>query len=139
MAFIAPNKDDSHYRFWLRIKEGGKVWRDDPLNNKREWLTLSSLNNDPNEICRYGHTGLYDPHHIEDLFKLWKKLGDVPTFPESTEEFDVDSIEEPFLHFGIGTHREDIWHWFEAQHPEFLVGKVMSGNREKLEHLFPTM
>ena len=45
------------------------------------------------------------------------------------DEADCEIIEEPFLHFPAGTHREDIWHWFESQHPEFIVGEVMQGIR----------
>jgi hypothetical protein len=37
---------------------------------------------------------------------LWKTLGDIPIN-------DNEDIEEPFLHFPIGTNRLDIWHWFE--------------------------
>lgn len=38
--------------------------------------------------------------------KLWDKLGDIP--------IDEDEcIEEPYHTFPKGTHREDIWHWFE--------------------------
>lgn len=66
---------------------------------------------------------------LEELYQLWEQLGDIPTFPESTEKYEVDSIEMPFLHFGIGTHREEIWHWFEEQNPLFLVGEVQSGVR----------
>jgi hypothetical protein len=39
--------------------------------------------------------------------KLWDKLGNIPTG-------DDDCIELPFEHFKAGTHREEIWHWFEA-------------------------
>ena len=38
---------------------------------------------------------------------LWKKLGDIPTD-------NGDCIELSFEHFPVGTHREDIWHWFES-------------------------
>jgi len=37
---------------------------------------------------------------------LWQKLGDIPTD-------EKDCIELPFRHFQVGTHREEIWHWFE--------------------------
>lgn len=60
------------------------------------------------------------------LYALWDKLGDVPT------EFDgdnVDCLDEPFLDFAAGTPREDVWHWFEAQNPGFIVGDVMQGIR----------
>jgi len=40
--------------------------------------------------------------------KLWQELGDIPTNKN-------DEIEKRFLHFDIGTHREEIWHWFEDE------------------------
>lgn len=39
--------------------------------------------------------------------ELWGKFGDIPMNPET------ECIEEPFMHFPIGTHREEIWYWFE--------------------------
>lgn len=41
---------------------------------------------------------------------LWKVFGDVPMNPETEE------IEEEFLGFPVGTHREEIWHWFDKKH-----------------------
>ena len=67
---------------------------------------------------------------MSELNQLWKLLGDIPTFNDESEdigEYEEDTIEEPFLHFPIGTHREDIWHWFEEMNPEFLVGPKMNG------------
>lgn len=40
---------------------------------------------------------------------LWEEFGDVLMNPETEE------IEEPWKHFLPGTHREDIWHWFEER------------------------
>lgn len=67
------------------------------------------------------------PRTMLELKALWKLLGRVPVFEESSDEFEDNSIEEPYLHFAIGTPREDIWHWFEAQNPNFIVGEVMMG------------
>lgn len=39
--------------------------------------------------------------------QLWAEFSDVPV--DQNEE-----LEEPFLRFPKGTHREDVWHWFEA-------------------------
>jgi len=40
--------------------------------------------------------------------EIWEKLGDVP--------IDEDEcIDEVFMDFDIGTHREDIWHWIEEK------------------------
>lgn len=40
--------------------------------------------------------------------ELWEEFGDVPMNPET------ECIEVAWCGFPKGTHREDIWHWFEA-------------------------
>lgn len=60
---------------------------------------------------------------LAELYALWEKLGNVPT------DSDGENLDEPFLHFTAGTPREDVWHWFEAQNPGFVVGDVMQGIR----------
>lgn len=65
-----------------------------------------------------------DDFAIDVLNKLWDDLGNIPTVYEGE---NVDEIEETFLQFPIGTHREVIWHWFESMNPAFLVGEKMSG------------
>lgn len=42
----------------------------------------------------------------ESVKALWKKLSDIPVN-------NADEIEEVFEGFPIGTHREEIWYWFE--------------------------
>lgn len=39
--------------------------------------------------------------------ELWEEFGDVPMNPET------ECIETSWCGFPAGTHREDIWHWFE--------------------------
>lgn len=39
--------------------------------------------------------------------ELWECFGNVPMNPETEE------IEEEWNGFSVGTHREEIWHWFE--------------------------
>ncbi len=39
---------------------------------------------------------------------MWEDFGDVPMNPQTEE------IEEEWNGFPAGTHREDIWHWFES-------------------------
>lgn len=46
----------------------------------------------------------------EQLENLWKFFEDVPMNPE-TEEIDED-----FIGFPAGTHREEIWHWFDERY-----------------------
>lgn len=40
---------------------------------------------------------------------LWVAFGNVPMNPET------ECMEEIFCGFPIGTHREEIWHWFESK------------------------
>lgn len=61
---------------------------------------------------------------LAELYALWEKLGDVPTAENSSH---AQVLDEPFLHFSVGTPCEDVWHWFEAQHPDFIAGEVMQG------------
>jgi hypothetical protein len=42
----------------------------------------------------------------ENAELLWEELGDIPTD-------ENECIEEEFAGFPAGTHREEIWHWFE--------------------------
>jgi len=55
-----------------------------------------------------------------ELEQLWEDFGDVPMNPE-TEVMAAD-----FLHFPKGTHREEIWKWFDSKHSKgvhFLLYK----------------
>jgi hypothetical protein len=54
-----------------------------------------------------------DPH------ALWLRLGGVPV----TE--DGVYLDGPFLHFPVGTQREDVWRWFESTFPGFSVALAM--------------
>lgn len=63
---------------------------------------------------------------LHELYKLWEQLGDIPTDEES-------NTGAPFLDFPIGTPVQDIWHWFEAQNPDFIAGQVLSGIRKITE------
>lgn len=57
--------------------------------------------------------GFYQKYKCEDSCygksaeELWNEFGDVPMNPET------ECIEECWYGFSAGTHREDIWHWFE--------------------------
>ena len=69
---------------------------------------------------------------LTELYALWEQLRDIPVVDsQSKGDEEAETIEEPFLHFPVGTHREEIWHWFEAQNPDFIVGDVMQGIRRQ--------
>ena len=49
--------------------------------------------------------------HLDDekLEYLWEKFGGIPID-------DDENILEDFLGFDLGTHREDVWRWFDEHH-----------------------
>lgn len=67
---------------------------------------------------------------LAELYQLWDKLGDIPV-SEGVTKADAGTVEESFLHFPVGTHCEEIWHWFEAQNPDFVVGELLRGIRRE--------
>ena len=61
------------------------------------------------------------------LEHFWAELEDVPMDP------DTEGLEAPFLHFPVGTQREDIWHWFDQRHSKGVVYLLYSH-----DPLYPT-
>lgn len=45
----------------------------------------------------------------EKVKDLWMEFGAVPMNPET------ECIESAWHGFPAGTHREDVWHWFESE------------------------
>lgn len=45
-----------------------------------------------------------------ELEDLWEQFEDVSMDPVT------ECMEAPFLDFPAGTHREEIWHWFDERH-----------------------
>lgn len=63
---------------------------------------------------------------MEELYSLWDRLGNIPFLEDHDSELSLD---EPFLHFPVGTSCVDVWHWFEDQNTNFSVGELMNGVR----------
>lgn len=61
----------AHQKFIDHIISGGKVYRNDPLNDVKEWLDLSKLDNDANNITQFGYMDLTrDIDSIPDEVKV---------------------------------------------------------------------
>ena len=58
--------------------------------------------------------------NLTNAIKIWERFEDVPMNPE-TECIEVD-----WMMFPAGTHREDIWYWFEETF-EVSVAKDLMG------------
>lgn len=52
--------------------------------------------------------------HNQRIENLWDDFGSIPLDP------DTERIEESFLHFPIGTHKEKIWKYFDNMHTKGL-------------------
>ena len=59
------------------------------------------------------------PYTLEHLEQLWDELGDNAYFNDSEE------LEQSWYQFPAGTDKHTIWHWFEEQHVDFSVAKIM--------------
>lgn len=60
------------------------------------------------------------------LEEIWQQLTDVPMDPET------ECLEAPFYDWPAGTHREEIWHWFDELHSKG-VAHLLYGPTEKEE------
>ncbi len=81
---------------------------------------IKRISDNGTEIIRYGAP------YFARVKDLWADLGDVPVDPET------ECIEQPFGEFPKGTHREEIWHWFEEQFG-VSVGKDLMGKERVLD------
>lgn len=61
------------------------------------------------------------------LERLWAELEDVPMNP------DTEEIEEQFLHFPVGTNREEIWEWFDERHSKGVAYLMHVGEAKDRE------
>lgn len=64
---------------------------------------------DMKEIESRGLSGAYIERKDYYVHDLWEDFGEVSMNP------DTEEMEEAWLGFPAGTHREEIWHWFEEQ------------------------
>lgn len=64
-----------------------------------------------------------------ELERLWAEFGDVPMNPET------ECMGEPFLGFPAGTHREDIWHWFDERHSRG-VAYLLNGDMQSVKKCY---
>ena len=67
-------------------------------------------------------TILYLPDSIR---RLWTEFGDIPMNPET------ECIEQAWHGFSAGTHREEIWHWFEETFQISVAEALMYANNKK--------
>ena len=63
----------------------------------------------------------------EELEELWRQFGDIPMDPET------ECIEEQFMGWGPGIHREEIWHWFDRRHSKGVAYLLYGGTEDYVQ------
>lgn len=87
------------------------IRNDDDINNMA-WRMRRYIDKYDNS-WNYARESAFDdwrsenPEKRKEFQRLWSDFGTIPTNPET------ECIEEEWNDFPIGTHREEIWHWFE--------------------------
>ena len=107
------------------VWHGGKVLVQDQYPNllfarDGEIFSLNGLN--------YSEEFLDDEDTVytdEQLEAFWSRFGDVPMDPET------ERMEDDFLSFPQGTHREEIWHWFDKRHSKGVAFLLYGETKEK--------
>ena len=71
------------------------------------------------------HDGLTEIETLRDrdeaLEELWGQLADVPMDPKT------ERLLEPFMGWGVGVSRDEIWHWFDRRHSKG-IGYLLYGD-----------
>lgn len=78
-------------------------------------------------IARYSEAGteyIRDKLNMGLVKDLWQDFGEVPMDPET------ECIEETWGFFHKGTHREDIWEWFEEEFEVSVADELMGHEKE---------
>lgn len=60
----------------------------------------------------------------KELEDLWGEFSDASMDPET------ECMDEPFLGFPAGTHREEIWHWFDERHSKGVAYLLYGGSED---------
>lgn len=97
----------------------------DTRNHKCEdcltnWLKSQRSKN----VCQPQSSSSEKEYTDTELEELWQAFGDIPMNPET------EVMADDFLHFPKGTHREDIWKWFDQKHSKG-IHFLLYGNGEK--------
>lgn len=63
----------------------------------------------------------------EALEELWSQLADVTMDPET------ERLLEPFMGWGVGVSRDEIWHWFDRRHSKGIGHLLYSDGIDRTE------
>ena len=69
--------------------------------------------------CQRNTDGEIKQNRIIQAKALWKEFGDISMNPET------ECIKEAWWRFPVGTHREEIWHWFKETFHVSVAGDLM--------------
>lgn len=120
------NTDTLGFRAFCPVCGGRLMLCDECMHTKHGDCDYDSAT----DRCKFNALGKIvnvDTLHTRDewLKKLWAEFGELPMNPET------ECMEKPFLHFPAGTHREEIWHWFDERYSTGVYSLLypFSGNK----------
>ena len=70
---------------------------------------------------------IYHKYDDEFLESKWEEFGNISLD-------DYECIEEDWFGFSKGTHREEIWDWFDKQHTKGVYWLMFERRRNKVKH-----
>lgn len=116
-------------REYLKIKkidqiEDDSIFCDEEYNAIMEYcMKKKFLITDDDLLCiiNRGLNDSYEYRKSEYIEDLWVEFGDVSMNP------DTECIEEKWNGFPVGTHREEVWHWFEETYGISVAKDLMGG------------
>ena len=77
------------------------------------------------------HDGLDEIETLRDrdelLEELWEQFADIPVNPVT------ECIEAPFMGWGVGVSRDEIWHWFDRRHSKGIGHLLYSDGIDRTE------
>lgn len=109
--------------------DGGRSWTS-------QWLFAEDVMNELSQrhiVKKHGDVFMHPMDTLENrdqiLAGLWNDFTDVPMDPET------ECIEESFLGFAVGTHREEIWHWFDDRHSKGVAFLLYGDGTDRTDEL----
>ena len=63
----------------------------------------------------------------EALEEMWRQFADIPMDPKT------ERLLEPFMGWGVGVSRDEIWHWFDRRHSKGIGHLLYSDGIDRTE------
>lgn len=127
-----PVAGSTHQAFFKHLQSGGSLWRDDPVNNVREWIDMARLGGDAGRIQLYDFKTLsytVSPAeaamrmHLASRIEKPRQLADEKGLSLSASELRASSITAED-HFDFGVRLHQLKAGIEQMGPQGLAARI---------------